>query len=91
MKKFGCYSFQYSGCGGNGNSFETKNECSKLCIGKAAFNSSRELDDKKAMDEELHQVAKTKNQPLIKNIKGKFLLLQMCSPSHPNYVIMSVF
>ena len=91
MKKFGCYSFQYSGCGGNGNNFETEHECSKLCMGKAAFNSTSELNDKQAMDKELHQMAQTNNQPLINNIKGEFLLVQMCRPSYTKYVIMSIF
>ena len=32
VKKFGCYSFQYSGCGGNQNNFLNKQECVKICI-----------------------------------------------------------
>ena len=31
VKKFGCYSFQYSGCGGNQNNFHNKQECLNIC------------------------------------------------------------
>ena len=34
---FGCYMFQYSGCGGNGNNFYNKKKCQESCgqnIGK---------------------------------------------------------
>ena len=31
VNRFGCYVFQYSGCGGNGNNFQTENECLQSC------------------------------------------------------------
>ena len=30
-----CENMSYTGCGGNGNKFESKNECKEVCIGTA--------------------------------------------------------
>ena len=38
VKSFGCYSFKYSGCGGNQNNFATKKDCDQMC-NKAQTNT----------------------------------------------------
>ena len=34
MEKWGCYSFQWGGCGGNSNTFCTKKDCLRRCNNK---------------------------------------------------------
>ena len=43
VKGFGCYSFQYSGCGGNDNKFESKNESLHFCMDITSLALSKEF------------------------------------------------
>eukprot|EP00091_Calanus_sinicus_P003373 TRINITY_DN13537_c0_g1_i1.p1 TRINITY_DN13537_c0_g1~~TRINITY_DN13537_c0_g1_i1.p1 ORF type:complete len:209 (-),score=32.43 TRINITY_DN13537_c0_g1_i1:156-758(-) len=43
VKDYGCYNFQWSGCGGNSNKFRSKEECLRTCDNDKGFTSELSL------------------------------------------------
>lgn len=57
-----CESFRYSGCGGNANRFQTKEQCEETCINRAFSGKSASLPSSSPDQPFKHQLPVTKDE-----------------------------